>query len=431
MSKGEPAMPRGCDGFAGSCIERTRLWLATMLLWSAAPVLGADVFTEFLARYEAAPAAEHALLLDSFIETQRKGGGLPIIAEDGSVVFLYRAEQAEKDVRLIGDFVTTSRFNIYWEPRGKPMTCSGALCYSRQRFETDARLDYMFLVDGAKVVDPLNPRTLMSGAGDGLANELSMPAHRAVPETLPRTSIPTGTINKVEQSWADPAVRVYLPANYNSANRYPVVYTADGIGWLEQMQLPVVLDNLIAEGSILPVIAVMIDSDKDRRAWYYYNEDYLRYLARVIEHIDSTYSTSRRREDRLHIGSSAGGRAALFAASERPDWFGNAALFSAALDGPISYFQPLLTKAKRAAPLRLWISAGTYEGVIYDEAKVAARVFRNAKQPVREVYVHQGHSFGAWRELSVDMLRFFFGKQRADCKARRPVNGCSTSVPEP
>jgi enterochelin esterase-like enzyme len=397
-------------------------WLATTLLLGVAPVHGADVFSEFLARYEVAPAAEQGTLLDSFIEVQRKHSGLPIVAEDGSVVFVYRAKAADKDVSLLGDFLTTNRFNIYWDPRGIPLTCFGALCYLRQKFEADARLDYMFLIDGVKVADPLNPNSLMSGAGDGVASELSMPAHRAVPETLPRASIPTGTINSVEESWADPAVRVYLPAGYSSARRYPVIYTADGVAWLEQMKLPVVLDNLIAEGSIEPVIVVMIDSQKDRRAWYYYNDDYLAYLGRVIEHTDSTYSTSRRREDRLHIGSSAGGRAALFAASERPAWFGNVALFSAALDGPISYFEPLLEQKKQkkpAAPLRLWISAGTYEGVIYDEARVAARVFGRHGHQVREVYVHQGHSFGAWRELSVDMLRFFHGRQRADCNARR------------
>jgi enterochelin esterase-like enzyme len=391
-------------------IAKTKAWIVTSLLLSAAPALGADAFTEFMARYEAAPAADQGVLLDSFIEAQRKQGGLPIIAADGSVVFVYRIKAAEKDISLIGDFAASNRFNVYWDPYGKPMTCVGALCYSRQKFEVDARLDYMFLVDGVKVTDPFNARTLMSGVGDGLASELSMPAHRVVPETLPRTSAPEGTITKIEEPWADPAVRVYLPANYTSDRRYPVVYTADGIGWLEQMQLPTVLDNLIADGSIEPVIVVMIDSQKDRRAWYYYNDEYLSYLARVIEYTDRAYSTRAQREQRLHIGSSAGGRAALFAASERPDLFGNAALFSAGLDGPISYFEPLLTR-KKAPSLRLWISAGTYEGVIYDEAKVAARVFRNARQPVREVYVHQGHSFGAWRELSVDMLRFFFARK--------------------
>ena len=154
----------------------------------------------------------------------------------------------------------------------------------------------------------------------------------------------------------------------------------------------------------------MIDSQQDRRTWYYFSDDYLPYLGKVIEYMDRTYATSARREDRLHIGSSAGGRAALFAALEKPEWFGNAALFSGAVDGPISYLAPLVEGKKGKAPLRIWLSAGTYETTIHAEAKVTAELFRRRGQKVREVYVHQGHSFGAWQELSVDMLSFFFGK---------------------
>jgi enterochelin esterase-like enzyme len=58
------------------------------------------------------------------------------------------------------------------------------------------------------------------------------------------------------------------------------------------------------------------------------------------------------------------------------------------------------------------LTAGIYETRFHADAKVTAELFRRRGQPVREVYVHQGHSFGAWRELSVDMLAFFFGTGR-------------------
>lgn len=82
-----------------------------------------------------------------------------------------------------------------------------------------------------------------------------------------------------------------LPAGYGSSNTYPVIYTADGSAWRKFMALPVILDNLIADRVIEPVMAVMIDSAKDRRSWYFYNPKYLEYLGKVVKYVDKRYST--------------------------------------------------------------------------------------------------------------------------------------------
>ncbi len=90
----------------------------------------------------------------------------------------------------------------------------------------------------------------------------------------------------------------------------------------------------------------------------------------------------------------------MFAGLERPDLFPNLAIMSASL-GPA----PQLKKA--AAGMNAWISAGTYEGAIIENAKLLDKHFPKTKLTL----THEGHSFGAWRAHLPAMLRYFFGKR--------------------
>src|SRR4029079_13104935 len=150
--------------------------------------------------------------------------------------------------------------------------------------EPDARLDYQFAVDGKYRPDPLNERGIVSGAaaspcGDGEnAPVLLVPRYRLAPATVPRADVAHGQMIVVDEPWATPKVTIYLPAGFDSNRRYPVVYTADGRQWREFINLPAILDKLIAGGSIEPLIAVMIDSAADRGEWYQLNSAYAAYL---------------------------------------------------------------------------------------------------------------------------------------------------------
>jgi len=55
---------------------------------------------------------------------------------------------------------------------------------------------------------------------------------------------------------------------------------------------------------------------------------------------------------------------------------------------------------------RVWISSGTYEGAIHRDALTLDRLFTAAGARVATSVVHQGHSFGAWRESVVGMLEY-------------------------
>lgn len=337
----------------------------------------------------------------------------PSIAADGLVTFRYEGDGTS--VRIRGDFKPRNAFDSNWDEAGESMTpvAPGARAFVwRRRFEPDARLDYQFVIDGKPRTDPGNPR-VRNGAIYGQVSELVMPKYRE-PALLRRLGEPPrGRMVDVTEPWASPRVRVYLPAGYDPAKRYPVIYTADGAAWSDFIRLPQWLDLLSEQRRVHPAIAVMIDAPEDRRRWYAFAPDYLAYLDRVVGHVDANYATIRATEGRTHVGTSAGARAAMYAMLERPRLFGGAAMLSPSIGGPPSWYAAWFGGTRRPPRgLKVWISAGSYEGVIADDARMMEGYFRKAGASVRVRYAHEEHSMATWRDAVPSMLEHVVGEPR-------------------
>lgn len=140
-----------------------------------------------------------------------------------------------------------------------------------------------------------------------------------------------------------------LPAGYDENDaRYPVIYLLHGRGdgmdaWLEARA---VLDRLIADGTIPPLIAVLPDMPSSDRASYYVDSQYTGRLYRaeavetafmqdLIPHIDATYRTATNREARLVGGYSMGGYGAIRYSLAYPEVFGGAIVLSPAVYIPL------------------------------------------------------------------------------------------------
>ena len=395
-------------GFQNRC--SLSVMLATLVMISSASHAQSFTdFDDFLRQYAATDSAAQASLARSFVDWQQARGGFPIAESSGRVVFVYFTGGLEHDVRLTGDFRPKGISNPYWDVVGEPMTRVGSIFYLHRMFELDARLDYRFIVDGKRALDPLNPRKIVSGTGEGDASELVMPAHQIPAETSVNSGVPRGTLHVVQERWATPRVTIYLPVGYDAKQEYPTLYTADGRAWIDYIGLPTILDNMISAKAIEPIVAVLIDASADRSAWYDCNPEYLAYLKRVVAYVDDRYGTRARADGRVHAGTSAGGKASAYVGFEVPEVFGNVALLSPSVSASPSCFEPYFSGRKIPdRRLRVWMSAGTYEGAIHSEAESMAAFFSRVRVPVEASYVHQGHSFGAWRENAVGMLRFFF-----------------------
>lgn len=388
----------------------SRLLILLLLGLAAAPG-AAQGFEEFARAYAAAPPDRRESVADAFLRDVRSRGAYPFVSAGGLVTFFYRADRAGRSVAVKGDFTPRGFHNPNWAEAGVAMRAlapGGTIHVLQRRFERDARIDYQLVVDGVAQPDPLNPRRRDSGIY-GEVSELVMPGYRE-PTLLSRLGgAPAGRIIEVEESWARPRVRIYLPAGHDPGRRYPALYVPDGAAWFDYLRLPQMLDAMIADGRIRPVIAVFMDAPEDRSRFYYFAPDYLDYVDRVVAYVDAHFPTVSAPGQRTHFGTSAGARAALFAALERPRTFGNIAMLSPSISGPPHFFAPLLTGERHWPGLeRVWISAGTYEGAILEDARLMERLFRASRILVRARYTSEGHSFAAWRDLLPETLEFFF-----------------------
>lgn len=393
-----------------------RLMRGSMLLFAlllSSPASAESGVEAFLEAYSAAAPAERAELAREFLAG--RSGAFPIVGEGGAVTFVYLGPG--EDVRLEGDFAIP-RLTTRWDPHGVAMrrvARDGQLWVREMELPDDARVLYRVVVDGEAMADPLNSRTLDDPIREGPVSELAMPGYPAPLHAAPIADdeeIARGRLVVLDEPWADPKVTVYLPPGYAERDpdrKYPTLYTADGSAWIDFLRLPTILDRMIADGSIEPVIAVMIDTKRDRTAWYWYNPEYLAYLERVIDAVDGRYATRPDPASRVHAGTSRGGAAALYAALERPDLFGAVAALSGHFGGPPFFWEPFFSGRREISPhLRAWMSAGTFEGYIVEDLEAVSAWLRRSGAEVETERSREAHNMGTWRHMIPRMLTWYF-----------------------
>ncbi len=328
-----------------------------------------------------------------------------------TVAFLYKGP-AEK-VSWAGDF---SR----WRPGQTDYT--GTRCgltdiwIAVHKFPIDARLDYKIVVDEKWILDPENPTVQMSGMG--LNSELHMPGWKFPEDTELGKEVIRGTLSdnilvKSEKLGYSVNYKVYTPYNYARCENLPVIYVTDGHEYADEEKGGMLntLDNLIYREQIKPVIAVFIDprepgNEKNNRrmAEYVCNQKFADFVGdELIPLIDQSYKTHACPDDRVILGTSLGGMNSA--------WFGAVRIKDFHLLGINSpaFNKEVIDRFDRLDwfPFRVYLTTG----VINDTQKQALEMKEILeKNKVDFVYreVNEGHSWGNWRALLPDMLRWFF-----------------------
>jgi enterochelin esterase-like enzyme len=177
---------------------------------------------------------------------------------------------------------------------------------------------------------------------------------------------------------------VYLPPGYDSSStRYPVLYLLHGAGgdqttWTERQQAHVILDNLIADGDLDPLIVVMPygytsrlpDGERRRGAEGYKQdmEEFARdFILDLIPLVESRYRVEADREHRAIAGLSMGGGQSFAIGLTHPDLFSTVAGFSSAMQianspdwGGIDMAATLAANVDAINELdMLWVGCGT------------------------------------------------------------------------
>ncbi len=199
---------------------------------------------------------------------------------------------------------------------------------------------------------------------------------------LKREGIPHGKSEMVEYDsktvGARRKMQVYIPPGYSNDKKYPVLYLLHGIGgdeteWERFAHPDILLDNLLAEGKVVPMLVVMpngraqkndrAEGDVFRSAPAFANFE-RDLLDDVIPAIEARYSVQAGREYRALAGLSMGGGQALNFGLAHLDTFAWVGGFSSAPNTkPPEQLVPDPVAATRQLRL-LWLACGNKDGLI-------------------------------------------------------------------
>jgi enterochelin esterase family protein len=214
---------------------------------------------------------------------------------------------------------------------------------------------------------------------------------------------------------------VYLPPGYQSSDPpYSLLVVFDGAAYIGLVPTPVVLDNLIADRRIPPVVAVLVDNPSAEAR----NKELDCYRPFGDFVVNELLPWARERwritDDPRRItlaGSSGGGQASVCVAQQHPGRFG------AVLAQSGSYFddpaKPIgaewvyrnLVMSPRL-PLRFYLDIGRYEPV---PMVTSVRVMRDVLEAKGYPVVYQefagGHDYAWWRGTLADGLIALLGRK--------------------
>lgn len=311
------------------------------------------------------------------------------------------------------------------------------LMYLTLRCPSDARFSYLFKIhsDGefertnaAFEKDAWNPHEFagastielpLAPAQPYLRRAASAPAGRLVEATVP------SDILKAERK-----IAVYVPHAFQKQDgaALPCCVFLDGEAyghWPKPLiPTPVLLDNLIAQGKLPPLLAILVDSGATRNRDLLMDSSFADFLAKeLVPWVRQNYGAAESPGKIAIAGSSAGGLCAAFTALRHPDVFGNVLSQSGAFwyapgvleakNPPIGGLKGAFTYdvARSAAqPVRFWMEVGLFEG---PEQLIENRRMRDvllAKGFSVEYHEFAGdHDYICWRGSLADGLMSLLG----------------------
>ncbi|HNC13682.1 MAG TPA: alpha/beta hydrolase-fold protein, partial [Cyclobacteriaceae bacterium] len=337
---------------------------------------------------------------------------------DDSVAFLYKGNA--NAVTWMGDFNGWG-YDKKFKNAGTRIPNSD-IWILRASLPKDARLDYKIMLNGNDwILDPNNPNQQWSGVGGGSPNsELRMPGWKIDPNAVEREGIAKGKMQR-DILYNSPALgyqvmySVYLPSGYNANQKYPVIYVTDGYEYLHERMgnMAVVLDNLIADKKIQPVVAVFVDhrepvnrSNNRRMTELAMNPKYLSFFSdEFVPFIESSYAVSAEPKQRAILGTSMGGLTSAYFAFTKPGVFGMAGIQSPAFWYKTEIYQ--VCDNPENPPVKIYLTTG-----VVNDAQDGARKMRDILEKNTCAYqyseTNQGHSWGNWRDTLDDILIYFF-----------------------
>ena len=333
---------------------------------------------------------------------------MPLVFGDHAV-FLYRSEADHVTAR--GDF------NLQYTRQG-----TTDLWLAIKQFEPQARVEYSIWLNYRQaILDPMNPHSEKGGLGT--KSVLMMPGYETPACASQRSDIHRGKFSEDVSCDSQHLgyrvnYRVYTPSGYQRMENLPVIYVTDagdytrpGMGAMVN-----ILDNMIADGQVEPIMAVFIDpcdpeTGENRRAKELIPEgpgncpfaDFI--VHELVPVIDATYPTSPSAEGRAILGFSLGGWFSAYMGLTHGDIFHKIGIQSPHILSGEWIFEGY--NMLEGSPIKIFINHGTY-----DKGAASPRlrgILDDRGIPTHYIEKPEGHSYGLVRGVLGDMLVYFFG----------------------
>lgn len=185
--------------------------------------------------------------------------------------------------------------------------------------------------------DPFNPRKRFfpGGLGEGrdfIRTWVELPGAAPQPYIVDKGNA-QGTLETQELESTllgySRNVHTFLPPGYDPANEYPLMILFDAVDYFSMGFLQLTLENLIAEGSIPPLVVLGIDAGKiegqtQRNDEFTCNPKFMEFLnSELLPWFTSQYHVSADPDQRIIVGSSFGGLLAAYFAFHHPETVSN------------------------------------------------------------------------------------------------------------
>lgn len=364
----------------------------------------------------------------------------PEVHADGSVTFRYEDPAAKSVAVYLENQATTVPMHKgsdgVWTGDTQPLT--------------PEYYGYLMVVDGRRVMDSRDPDVRPNLRTSSSVVHVT----GAMPMAWDLTDIPHGETHHVlyESKLAhdDRDLYVYTPPGYdpNRKQPYPVLYLLHGytdgaVGWLEVGKANLMMDSMLAQGKVQPMVVVMpraygtmqmmgpeggylpqrygVAIDSQRKF-----TDQM--LQEVLPLAEARYNIAHDAAHRALAGLSMGGGHSIATGVSHPEVFGYVGAFSPAIVAPsitrvgakpgeladaayAAGFAELVPHAATQPALRLlWTSCGTEDSLISEDRAFAAWAKANVKGNVMTRETPGAHFWVLWRDDLVAFAPLLFTK---------------------
>lgn len=271
--------------------------------------------------------------------------GTPLIEElDGDfenslVTFVYKTDEEIENIV----FMPPIGRDKFLENRMEKLLETN-LWYITYKVRSDVRFKYSFSVndslnthcekrwDNLKY-DELNKNRLIfkdeDGKEDYIDSYVVMPKAPEHYWDKERSGISKGKINEhqfhSENLQKDRRIRIYAPSGYDESSKpYGFLILTDGDAYIDNLSATTVIDNLIADKKIPPIVTIFIDSTETRTEELECNDTFGEIIVKeLLPWVRDNYNISDKADEAVIGGLSSGGLAASYIGLKHSEVFGN------------------------------------------------------------------------------------------------------------